>query len=101
MLFAALIQNFEKSETGLLGKQKYPLHCYTVLSSVKSLVSSCEDVLFEILKRLKYMSSSKLFLLATILIIIFFFITYLNDPQFYLFLRMEGGDCVLKCDIST
>lgn len=99
MLFAALIQNVENSETGLLGKHIYPLHLYTVLNNVKLLLSSCEDVLFEILKRLKYVSSSKLFLLATSLIIIFFFIKYFTGSQFYLFQRMGG--CLLKCGIST
>lgn len=71
-------------------KHIYPLHPYTVLNSVKSLFSSCEDVLFEILKRMKYMSGCKLFLLAIILIIIFFFMIYLTDAQFYLF-QMMGG----------
>lgn len=47
-------------------------------------------MLFEILKRLKYMSGCKLFLLAIILIIIFFFMIYLTDAQFYLF-QMMGG----------
>lgn len=49
-------------------------------------------MLFEILKRMKYMSGCKLFLLAIILIIIFFFMIYLTDAQFYLF-QMMGG-CV-------
>lgn len=91
MLFAVLIQNVKNLETDLLGKHIYSLHLSSLLNSVKSLLSSCKDVLCEILKRLKYVSSSKLFLLATILIIIFFFITYLTDPQFYLFQKLGGG----------
>lgn len=86
MLFAALIQNVERLEIGLLGKHIYPLRLYIVLKNVKSHLASHEDVLSEISKGLNYVRCSKSYSFSH------YFDNYniSHCSQLYLFQRMEG-----------